>query len=62
MKKSTLSTRSAWLDASDGIAFTVMRRVRDGLPLRHVACGTPGLGHRGRKAGERSSGRVPGWH
>lgn len=49
---------SAWIDASDGLAFTVTRRVRDGLPLRPIACGAPGLGHRLRKAPERSSDRA----
>lgn len=59
MKKSVPSAPSAWLDASEGIAFTVTRRVRDGLPLRPIACGTPGLNARQRKGPERSSDREP---
>jgi hypothetical protein len=59
-KKDFPSVATAWLSAGDGLAFTVTRRVRDGLPLRPIACGIPGPATRLRKAPERSSLRELG--
>jgi hypothetical protein len=59
-KKAFPAAPRPWLDANDGIAFTANRRVRDGLPLRPVACGIPGLAARLRKMPERNSTRELG--